>query len=64
LGSAARRLGQDATGQARHDLERRERGTEEGTPVRDVGSISYSAAIESAARQVVLGDRARYLEPR
>ena len=31
----------------------------EGTPVRDAGSITYSAAIESAARQAVLGVRPR-----
>ena len=33
----------------------------EGTPVRDEGSISYSAAIESAARQAVLGDGAKWI---
>ena len=34
---------------------------EEGTPVRDAGSVSYSAAIERAARRVMLGDGAPWI---
>jgi hypothetical protein len=33
----------------------------EGTPVRDEGSISYSAVIEGAARRAVLGDGAKWI---